>query len=527
MPPTLRKNTLRPIATFLIGACLTLAFAPFDIWPLAIVCPALLLILWQDTSPKHAFFTGALFGLGFFSTGVSWVYVSLHDYGQANAVLAGILTFLMIVVLLSYTAFSGYLLNRYFSRSHMTRYLLAFPSLWVLAEWCRGWVFTGFPWLYLGYSQLNTPLAGLAPIVSVFGVSWVVAATAGMLACIYPRIVPIMVGWIKRDFRRNPPMVGAGGLRYENHIPNPPYVLYPLLFILVLWLGSFVLSYIHWTKPDGAPLSVSLVQGNIPQTLKWTPDQVEKTLTAYEELTAPHWNSQLIIWPEAAITVFQNQAEDYLAYLNKTAAAHHSTLITGIPLTENNQSYNGMIALGDGTGTYKKRHLVPFGEFIPLRFLLAWLNDYVQIPMSDFSRGERYQSLIQANHIPIAAFICYEIAYPSEVLDALPEGKLLVVISDDSWFGKSIAPPQHLQIAQMRALETGRYLLMGTNDGVTAIINPKGQISASLPPFTITVLNGTVQPMSGSTPWVRIGMYPVMIMMLLFLWVAWWRRKKN
>lgn len=507
MTSTSLKNTFFHTCIFLIGASLTLAFSPFHIWPIAIICPALLLFFWEGKTAKQAFYIGASFGLGFFSTGVSWVYVSLHDYGQANALLAGMMTFLMILVLVAYIALSGYLLNRFFNvkTGSIMRYLIVFPSLWVLAEWCRGWVFTGFPWLFLGYSQIDTPLAGLAPIVSVFGVSWVVAASAGVIA--------LFLLAIKRDGKKPP-------------IHTAPLFL-GTLCILMLWIAGFVCKKIDWTQPDGAPLSVSLVQGNIAQTLKWTPDQVEKTLLVYEALTHAFWgNSQIILWPEAAITVYQTQAKTYLQHLDSLAKKHHSTLITGIPLTEEGENYNGMIALGEGTGSYKKRHLVPFGEFIPLRFLFAWLNAYVQIPMSDFSRGARYQPLIQANHIPIAAFICYEIAYPSEVLDALPAGKLLLAISDDSWFGKSIAPPQHVEIAQMRALETGRYLLMGTNDGVTAIINTKGQIVQAAPTFETAVLHGVVQPMSGATPWVRIGIYPVMGMMMILLCFSYWRQKK-
>lgn len=489
------KNSLFYLAIFLIGSSLTLAFAPFNIWLFAIVCPTLLLLFWENISPKRAFFRGAVFGLGFFSSGVSWVYVSLHDYGQANPWLAGILTFLMIVVLLFYIALSGYLLNYFFPKKNISRYLLAFPSLWVLGEWFRGWVFTGFPWLFLGYSQLETPLAGLAPVISVFGISWVVAATAGLLALL---------------------------ILHPKQLSNRWFIICGTL-IVGLWITGFVLKNVIWTKPDGEPIQVSLIQGNIPQTLKWQPDQAEKSLSIYKKLTKQHWDSQLIIWPEAAITAPPIQVQGYLKALEKTSKAHKSTIITGIPMQENNLFYNGMIALGNGHGSYYKRHLVPFGEFMPLRFLLLWLEDYVQIPMSDFSRGQRYQPLIEANQIPIASFICYEIAYPSEVLDALPAGKLLVVLSDDSWFGKSIAPPQHLQIAQMRALETGRYLLMSTNDGMTAIVDAKGKIQAITPRFQVMVLSGKVQPMTGSTPWVRIGIYPVMILMGLFLLLAWRR----
>lgn len=504
------KKILLYFAIFLIGSSLTLAFAPFDIWPLAIICPALLLLLWENISPKEAFYRGAFFGLGFFSSGVSWVYISLHDYGQANAALAGVLTFLMIVVLLSYIAISGYLFNRFFPNKNISRYLLAFPSLWVLGELAREWVLTGFPWLFLGYSQLQTPLAGLVPIIDVFGTSWILAATAGLLVL----FIRLIANWNKPIIR-------------NQQFPNR-WLIPSSISIIALWVCGFMLMDVRWTQPDGEAIQVSLIQGNIPQTLKWQADQAEKSFNTYRELTEQHWNSQLIIWPEAAVTLFSTQSEDYLEELDNAAKTHQSTLITGIPIQENNRFYNGMIALGNGSGTYLKRHLVPFGEFMPFRFLLVWLENYVQIPMSDFSRGERYQPLIQANGIPIAAFICYEIAYANEVLDALPEGKLIVVLSDDSWFGKSIASAQHLQISQMRALETGRYVLMSTNDGITAIIDAFGKIQAIVPRFEETVLTGKVQPMSGSTPWVHMGVYhPVILAMLLFLLLGWIRQKKR
>jgi apolipoprotein N-acyltransferase len=549
--PYLSSNFRRHILTVVIGASLTLAFAPFNISLLAIICPALLLILWKNLSPKQAFLTGALFGLGFFGTGLSWVYISLHNYGQASSWLAGLLTFLMIAVLVMYIAIPGYLLNRFFPNATVARYLLAFPSLWILGEWCRGWVFTGFPWLFLGYSQLETSLAGWAPIMGVFGVSWLVALLAGSLAWVLlktkerllnsPLYMAAKFSTKLKTIAKLAPADQSSAILealFQNKNSVMPFKkitasapaaflnIKTLFFLLLLiWLTGFTLHKINWTQADGEPIQVSLIQGNVPQTLKWTPDQAEKSLAIYDELTQQHWDSPLIIWPEAAVTYFQAQAEDYLDNLSKMAKAHHSTIITGIPMREDEQSYNGMMAIGNGSGSYQKRHLVPFGEYMPLRFLLKWLDDYVQIPMSDYSSGKRQQPLLQANGISIASSICYEIAYPTEVLDNLPEGKLLLTISDDSWFGKSIASHQHLQIAQMRALETGRYLLMSTNDGATAIVNPKGAIQAIAPLYTKTVLTGKIQPMSGYTPWMHIGIYPIMLMMVLLLWLA--RRKQN
>lgn len=476
---------------------------------MAIISPALLLIFWENTPPKKAFFIGAIFGLGFFTAGVSWVYISLHDYGGANALLAGALTFLMIVVLLSYTAIAGYLLNRYFSSRRLSRYILVFPSLWVLGEWARGWVFTGFPWLFLGYSQLNTVLAGWAPIVGVFGISWIVASTAGLVAYL-AMTNPFMCPW---------------SLERTKYVAKQS--IGSILFLLLLWFIGYLLTFKPWTQPEGKPLQVSLVQGNIPQTLKWDPAQAQASLVIYEMLTKQHWNSSLIVWPEAAITLGEIEAKEALDNLNKVSKEQHATLITGLPTEENTLFYNSLTAVGNGEGIYRKRHLVPFGEFMPLRRLLDWLDNYVQIPMSDYSAGTRHQSLITVNHLPVAAFICYEIAYPSEVLDMLPDGRFLIVLSDDSWFGKSLALPQHLQIAQMRALETGRYLLMSTNSGITAIIDAQGKIQSQLPAFERSVLTGNIQPMVGATPWVRLGVYPIMLMMAIFLTLAFFTRQRD
>ncbi len=525
-----------PIAFYsivtLIGSILTLAFAPFHLWWLAIVSPALLLVLLSIpiskksnvsratqhsiTQPFNAFAVGLCFGLGFFGTAVSWVYISLHDYGGAHFLIAGILTFLMILVLSIYIAIACYLLNRYFPQQRFSRYILAFPSLWVLAEWLRGWIFTGFPWLFLGYTQLQTPLAGFAPLISVFGISWMVASTAGLLAWVIIRLLS--------NFRRLAIRPIRDTFQATHPIKKNSRLLWPMLFILVIWVTGHLAFSVAWTHPDGKPMPVSIIQGNIPQTLKWVPEQAQTSLATYIRLTKKHWQSALIIWPEAALTLEGNAAETALNDLDTLSKKHQTSLITGIPLAENYQVYNGLIALGDSYGVYHKRHLVPFGEFIPFRTILNRFNDYVKIPMSDFSSGARHQPLIMVNHIPIAAFICYEIAYPTEILDMLPMGEFLVVLNDDTWFGRSVASAQHLQIAQMRALETGRYLLMSTNNGITAIINPKGEIQSQAPAFQETVLTGHIQPMSGATPWVSIGIYPVIFMIIVFLILGWiWR----
>lgn len=482
------------------GALLPLAFAPFNLIVFAFLIPALLLFLWLNVSPKRAFIRGVLFGIGFFSVGISWVFVSLHVYGQANVFVAVLLTFMMILVLSLYIAVQGYLFARFFPTNNLTKLLLAFPTLWVLGEWFRAWAMTGFPWLFLGYTQITTPLKSFAPLVSVYGVSWLVVFVSSLL----------LIFLLSKRIS---------------------LLLSIFIFAALLWSISSVLDNMQWTKPNGAPIKVSMIQGDIPQELKWQEAQAFASFNLYRKLTEQHLDSQLIVWPEAAITYTQFQAQDYINQLDAMLKPRKITLITGIPFVgPQQQYYNAMIAIGNGQGTYFKRHLVPFGEFMPFRSLLVWLKDYLEIPMSDFSRGAKKQPLIIANGIPVGAAICYEIAYPNEVLYSLPQSQLLVTVSDDSWFGDSFAPAQHVQMAQMRALETGRYLLMSTNNAVTAIINTQGKVESFAPPFKQYVLTGFVQPMIGSTPLVRIGgILPIFIIFIVLLGIAYWlqRRSRN
>jgi apolipoprotein N-acyltransferase len=478
------------------GILLPLAFQPFGLYIFAFIAPAILLLVWRNVSAKRACWRGWLFGLGLFGVGTSWIYVSVHTFGQSPTILAIIITALFIMFLASYFALQGFLLNRFFPHNTISKYLLAFPASWVLLEWVRGWFLTGFPWLFLGYSQMNSQLRGLAPLISVYGVSWAVALTSGFL------------------------LVLASEKQRKNK-------LFWGTLLAMLWICSGILTHHSWTQRQEKPIRVSLIQGNIPQDLKWSPTQALQTIEHYKTLTQTQWNSELIIWPEAAITLWQTQAQQILDQLSATAASHRSTLITGIPITLDNHYYNGLLALGQNQGMYLKKHLVPFGEFMPLKSLLVWLKNYVQIPMSDFSRGtDEQKPIIVNNNVLVAPFICYEIAYPEQVLASFPASQLIVVLTDDSWFGKSFAPAQHMQMTQMRALETGRYLLMSTNDGITVIIGPDGNILKFAPPFQPYVLTGKIYAQSGKTPLMIWGIRPILVLLFLLLVWAWWLQKK-
>jgi len=478
------------------GVLLPLAFSPFELYALAIISPALLLAVLLKSNLKQAFFRGWLYGVGYFGVGISWVYISMHTYGLAPAWMAVVGTIIFVMFLALFFGLMSYLFNKLLPHNTIAKCSLAFPALWVLFEWMRTVLMTGFPWILLGYSQVEAPLRGFAPIFSVYGVSFATAMTAGLL---------ISVIFMAK---------------------KPSKAILLILIIAFLWSGSVALAHINWTKPIGKPVTVSMIQGNVSQSVKWKPEQVQKSINRYVKLTHQHWSSDIIIWPEAAIAIPKSLAQNFLDQLATAAKKHNTTLITGIPIIENHKYYNAMIAIGDGHGQYLKRHLVPFGEYMPFRYLLDWLRNYVLIPMSDLSSGPKNQADIIAGKIKIAPFICYEIIYPAEVLAAASSSEMIVVISDDSWFGRSIAPAQQLQMTQMRAQETGREILASTNNGITAIIGTHGKIKKFVDPFTITVLTSEAQPVQGKTPLMIIGIWPVIVFSLLvLLWTGWRNRR--
>lgn len=481
----LKSFDYRNLLALLAGGLLAFAFAPFHIYPLAILCPAILLMLWRNCLPKQAFWRGFLFGIGLMGVGASWIFVSIHEFGNTSAPLAIFITSLFVLFLSLYPAIQGYVLNRFFPDDTFPKLCLAFPSSWVLLEWVRGWLLSGFPWLFLGTSQVESPLRGFAPIVGEYGISFIVTLCSGLLIYAF----------------------------YAWSAAKKWYALVSLIAIIFIWSSANFFTHIDWTKPQGEPIKVSLVQGNIPQQLKWDPEYLQSTLQSYYQLTQAHWDSEIIVWPEAAVPMLLQDAKNFLNTLDIAAKQHHTAFITGIPIQDGFSYYNGIISLGMGHGIYYKRHLVPFGEYVPLDSLLRGLIGLFNIPMSNFSAGPLQQNNLLTDHIIIAPFVCYEIAYPNLVLSLLPQANLLLTVSNDAWFGHSFAPAQHLQIGQMRALETGRYHLFSSNTGLTAIVSPQGKIQASIPPFQTMVLSGTIQKFVGATPYVLIGYIPILVLM--------------
>ncbi|HEB57505.1 MAG TPA: apolipoprotein N-acyltransferase [Gammaproteobacteria bacterium] len=491
-----RINRFYLLIALFAGMLLPFAFAPLSFFPLAVVSPAVLFYLYLNLSIARAFLAGFVFGLGFFGVGVSWVYVAFHDFGHTSVAVSALMTAIFVAVLALFPAFQSYL-SVYFWQKIRTRtdaekraLLLLFPGLWGLSEWLRGWLFTGFPWLNLGYSQTDSPLAGYAPVVGVYGLSLLLVVCAGLLVLL---------------LRRRDQWQGLLG------------------FFLLIWGGGFLLSHYDWTQATGKPIKVSLVQGDVPQITKWDPKMIQFRLDTYARLSRQHWDSDLIVWPENAMTTFYNDLQDsYFVPLLKDARAHNTDLIIGAPVMDRDgiRYYSSLISLGDETHIYNKRHLVPFGEFIPLQDLLRGVIGFFDLPMSSFSRGDKQQQPLRAAGQLLAPSICYEDAFGEELIDFLPQATLLVNGSNNAWYGDSFAPHQHLQISRMRSLETGRDLLRATTNGISAIVDSKGRIIKRSAQFKTVVISAQVQPRTGATPYVRSGNIPVLIILALMLLAA-------
>lgn len=487
------------LITLLAGGLITLSLAPFKIWPLSIVALMLFALGLEKIGAKQAILRGWLFGAGMFGSGASWVYVSIHIHGNAPVPLAVLLTALFCGGLALCISLLSYPYVRFF-RGQKLGLLLALPTLWVLGEWFRCWFLTGFPWLFLGYTQVEAPLAGWAPLVGTLGISWILAFSGCLLAqlCL--------------------PTTQRIGIDRRIVISTA----------LALWIIAPLLNQLDWVnaKADGT-LSVTAVQANIPQEEKWKPEQLGPTLQLYRKMSEQTWRAghvDLIVWPETAIPRLYHRASAFLSLMESEAKKNQSTIITGIPYKQADRGtyHNTVVAFGEGEGIYHKQRLVPFGEYIPLEKWLRGVIEFFDLPMSNFSLAPEGSALLSVGEFKLAPFICYEVVYPDLVASTIPAADILITISNDTWFGKSHGPLQHMQMAQMRALENGRYLIRGTNNGVTAFINEKGEIIKQAEQFVQTTLSGEVIAMQGITPFSRWGSKPVILACFALLGLLLW-----
>jgi len=481
---------------FLIGALLMLSFAPLGWYGLALALLLPVLLSCLVSTPKEAAWHGFWFGCGLFLAGTYWLYVSIHVFGQAPLWIAIFLMLGLVVIMGLYYALTTWLICRFVDGIPI-RLVIVGPAAWVAVEWVRGWFLSGFPWMTIGYSQIDSPLAGFAPLVGVFGVSAVllISASAGVAL-----------------------LHGAGR-----------YARLTLILALLPWLAGYVLLPIEWTAVAGDSFRATIVQGGVSQDRKWLREQFQPTLELYAKSLPENDSSDLIVWPEVAIPAALDQVPEYLQQLESFLKAGNQTLLLGIleRNTDAQEIYNSVVVLGGlERQTYRKRHLVPFGEMFPVPdFVREWMR-MMSLPYSDMTAGAPEQPLLRtAGGHKLAVAICYEDAYGAEQLYSLRDASVLINVSNDAWFGDTIAPHQHLEIARMRALEAGRYVIRATNNGVSAFIAPNGALLETGPQFQFATLSREITPLGGLTPYARTGNWPVVILALSTLMLCVWRAR--
>ncbi len=483
---------LQPIILpFLLGALAVAGFAPYYLYPITIASLIGLFYLWQKANTvKQAAILGFMYGLGLFGVGIYWIYISLHDFGGMPWWMASFSTLVLCAFLSLFPAIVGALSKR------INYSLLNIPVFWALSEWIRSWIFTGFPWLTVGYSQVpHSPLMGYLPLIGVYGVSFILTFVAGLIAY-----------WFAKPKQ---------SLMWKRFV---------IAMLVCIWIGGSLLKFVEWTHPTNNATSVALLQGNISQDIKWSPETAAQTLKTYLQMALAS-QAKLIIMPETALPMLANQIpSDYMQALKNHALKNQGDIligavesVAGATKSDPDQYFNSMLSIGSAnTQTYRKSHLVPFGEFIPLKQIFGWIyRDWLNIPLSDLSRGSLAQQPMNVAGQKVAVNICYEDVFGEEIIRQLPRATLLVNVSNDAWYGQSLAAYQHIQFSQARAIETGRVMLRATNTGATAMIDPHGEIVAHAPHFSKTTLNVNAQGYIGTTPYVRWGNWPLITWLII------------
>lgn len=474
------------LRSFLFGLLLPMGFSPFHLPGAAILGIALFYAQINQLKAQKSFFNGLFFGLGYFGLGISWVFISIHDYGHLNALVSGLITLFFTLYLALFPAFTAFLFAKLNTRLTPLYSCLLFSALWVLFEYFRSIFLGGFPWLILGFGQFDAPAKYLLPILGVFGVSFLTVFAATLLTT---------------SIRE------AGKKRY----------LHLLAFITLLLMPTF-LKYISWSEESKSKFSVGIIQANLSMRDKWDENLFWQLLEQYKKSTEELLGTQLIVMPESAIPLPSSYVGDFLTEIDNKAQESASAILLGIPqptTIDENYYFNALIGLGTAEGNYQKQHLVPFGEYIPRPF--QYISNRLAIPDANLKPGKKNQELVKIQGHPIATLICYELAYGDLLRHQLPQAEWIVSISDDGWFGHSLAMYQQQQIAQVRSLQTARYHVIANNDGLSAVINTRGEIINSLPAFQAGILKTTLSPATGITPWVYFGDLPSLLFCALFV----------
>ena len=489
------------------GLANSFAYAPYNYSFIPFITLTLLLLELEGKTVKKAAFTGFIYGLGWFGAGISWVHVSIDKFGGLPLIASLAMMALLVSYLSIYTALASATLTRFTPKP--TYWIFSFAPLWLIFEWLRSVVLTGFPWLSLGYSQFESPLSVFAPVIGEIGVTFILCLTAVLLKQLVQR------NNIKAS------LIGLG----------------------TIIVAIKLLQFPQWTQKTNTSKTVVLVQGNIKQEMRYVPENDWPTFLKYLDLSRPHYaDADLVIWPEAAIPMLEPAATDDLNNLDKAITNNKTALISGI-INYNFESkviLNTLIVMGlreeDDTkgqyhyphnNRYNKHHLLPIGEFVPLEDLLRPLAPIFDLPMSSFTSGDFRQTNLRANGLNIVPAICYEIIFPSQLRQNITkESDFILTVSNDAWFGTSAGPLQHMQIAQMRALEFGLPVLRATNNGVTAVTDEKGQIIKQIEQFEAGVLTAKVSLVDGQTPYLLYGNWPVWLLSLFMLVFVFLRQRR-
>lgn len=493
IPVTISQRLLQPphwiqlILAVLAGSLVPLSFAPFHLWPIGIMALGIFAALINQQTLKQVLWRSWLFGVGMYAAGVSWIYVSISGFGGAPAPLAAFLVILFAGFMAVLFSIPFYIFGRWFSRTPFSL-TIAFPATWLLSEWLRTWLLTGFPWLFIGYADLHNWLSGWAPVTGVMGLSFISAITAGFIASV----------------------LTGNASRYHSIIAGT--------VILALWASGLALQKLEWTQVANLPTSVGIVQPNINQEEKWQADNRDSTTDLLREKTEPLWGKKIIIWPEAAVTKLYSDAIPFLNEMNRKAADYHTGLITGILYDDQQKEvyYNSVVTFGDAIGIHHKRRLVPFGEYVPIEWLRNVI-EFFNLPTSIISLGPDDQHGLKVDSMMIAPAVCYEVAYPDLIAQSALDSNLLISISNLGWFGDSLGRHQFMEMAQMRALETQRYYVYSTNNGPSAIFDRKGNITLQSNAFEQTTLSGNIFAVNGNTPFMRWGSSPLVILCAIVL----------
>lgn len=489
-------NKLALLIALVSGALITLSFAPFNIWPIAIISLVAFALLLKEQSFKSVLWRSFAFGVGFYSAGIHWIYTSIHNFGGAAPLFAAFLVFMFACFMALLFCIPFYIYAKWFNY-HRLALSLALPACWMLGEWIRTWLFTGFPWLFLGYAHLDTWLAGWAPVTGVISISFILALSAGVIA-----------EWI---------------WRYKREATKDIPLLILSSAAVLLWGIGAGLKTITWAEPDTQPITVGMVQPNIDQSIKlsFNQDSELAALNQLRELSENLWTNKWVIWPEAAIptSLTYHDALPFLEEINKQAALNESSLFTGVIYEdrEKHKYYNSIVGLGNGYGFYHKRRLVPFGEYVPFEEQLRGLIEFFNLPTSFIHLGPQDQHGLIANGVRITPAVCYEIVYPDLIATSAKETQVLLNVNNLGWFLDSIQSKQFMQMAQMRALETGRYLVYSTNNGPSAIIDNKGKILSHSDSFKAQTFTGTIYPVKDWTPFMIVTSGPVVLLGTLIL----------